>query len=1066
MRIVEIYVGRFGSFEDRRVGPFGPGLTLVRGNNEEGKTTLVELVRALCFGFRERSAPNPYIPRQGGGRMGALEVEGIDGSLWRIERAEGPRGGRVTVLSAQRSESSLDVLLDLLHRTDRRLFESVFAFGLKELEEIESLHSKEVQGRIMGAAAGTGNASPVDIWRKLMEQARGLFKPAGKTQPVGRAIRALYDVEAEIHKIRNLPAQYAALSREREEAWRKREEARDQLARVQENLVRCQKLANMEPAWRELLKVEAHIKELEPAAYFPPDGTRRLEEILGRIRSSREMVEALNARIGELQKELDRPIPHLEIIPLWPEIDALAQRATALASLPDEMGKAQGKEASDYQNIIAALNAAGDGWEQERALRFDASASTEQLVIKWESRLREAQENSRRGQDRLESAANAFLQKKRAMEDAEKALSDEIPLEGFPEEPIARDRLEEWLRFHDRAKVIEDRLKALKAELDEAMHDYKEISNFEFRTSNLILPGWFPLALLMVFMVAAGLAAWAGSMPMAALIAASGLAASVLASWFRGRLMEESRARLMEARAQQEGHQQRLDRRVCSLREGLREASEKLTAAQRQMSLIGKELLGRDEISEEEARAALARARAMGEKMSRRQALHLQVQQIRKEVERAQEDCSKCEGDLERLRNMLHQVQGEWESWQKERGLNGELTPGSLRILLQSIREFQQAHHRWEESKKTVEHWKAIWDRLFCQAAELLKACGREGPDGYEILGSIRNLREDCRTAQEACRRRQELEERVHEYLVQMNEARKRLQEDEAERERLLAGARVEDEDSFRAMEPLAQQRQDLIAHMRELLASLQVGLEQPDEESLRSILQAVNWGENRLHLDEQASNFEKLGDLVDSLGENIGRLDQEIRSMEQSDRLSYLLQQREQAYAQLQENAWTWATITAAAAFLDLTRHKYETQRQPAVIRWASEIFRQMTDGAFVDIRLPLDTTFPRILRASGELVPTEHLSRGTAEQLYLSIRMALISEYVRQAGPLPVLMDDILANFDPQRGRAAAQTIAEFSCNIPIQVIFFTCHPHIVRYFQNLPNPPDILDIGNLLQ
>ena len=416
MKILEIYVGRFGPFEDRRVGLFSPGLTLVRGNNEEGKTTLLEMVRALLFGFRERSARNPYIPPKGGGRMGALEIEGIDGSRWRVERAEGPRGGRVRVLSAQGMECSTDVLMDMLHRTDRHLFESVFAFGLKELQEIESLHSKEVQGRIMGAAAGTGVVSPVDVWRKLMEQARFLFKPSGKTQPVGRAARVLDDLEVEIQQIRNLPARYAELSRHRKEALLKREEARCQLASVQEDCARCQKLVNLEQTWKELLKVDAQIREFEPAAHFPPDGVRRLEETLKRIRTSQGLVEGLETRIREADKERNRPIPDEEIIRFWPEIDALAQRAAALGSLPDELGKAQGKEAAEHQNMKAALNDAGDGWDQERALEFDASASTEQAVIKWESQLREAQDELRRCRERLESAATEYLQKERALD--------------------------------------------------------------------------------------------------------------------------------------------------------------------------------------------------------------------------------------------------------------------------------------------------------------------------------------------------------------------------------------------------------------------------------------------------------------------------------------------------------------------------------------------------------------------------------------------------------------------------------------------------------------------------
>ncbi len=1062
-------MGRFGSIEDRRVGPFGSGLTLVRGNNEEGKTTLLELVRAVLFGFRERSAPNPYIPPHGGGRMGAMEVVSVDGTRWRLERTEGPRGGRVRVLSANGLESPTDALLNLLHRTDRYLFESVFAFGLKELQEIESLHSKEVQGRIMGAAAGTGAVSPVDVWRRLMGQSRTLFKRAGKTQPVGRATIVLDNVEAEVQQIRNLPARYEEMSRQRHETWRNREQARNQLAKAQEELAQCQKMANLQASWEKLLKVDEHIKELEPASNFPPDGVRRLQEILQRIRSSRKLVDELEARQQALQKKLDRPISHQEIIRFWPEIDALANRAAALSGLPDELAKALGKDATEYKNMVASLNAIGEGWDLNRALNFDASSSVEQMVIDWEDRMREAGENLRQCRERFELSETIVLQKKRALEDTEKALADESPSWDIIEQPTARDRLEEWLRFYERAQAAGERIRVLKATLDEAVQDKDELAVQAAQLaqeSGPPIPAWLPLTTAIVFMTAALLAAWAGSMPAAALIAASGLAGSLLVNRLRLWVLENSRARLKEAMTQQERHQQRLERRIRSLQQDLINAEERQIDTHLQMSSISRNLLGRDEISEEEARLALARARAAGEQMGKRQALQIQVQQIRKDMDRAREDRDSCDSELEQAIRLSQQIQLEWESWQRERSLDVVGSPAALRILLQSIREFHQAHRRRDESQKMVKHWQAIWENFSRQAIEVLAACGREAPDNFELLGAIRDLREACQAALDASRRRQEFDERIREVTLQLEGARKRLSEEEAEKESLMAVAKAKDEESFRALEPLARRREELIGRRRELLASLRVGADLPKEESVRDALKTVNWENIRSHREARTSEVARLRDLVDSLGESIGHLDHEIQSMEQSDRLSFLLQQREQARAQLHESVWAWATATAAATLLDLARQKYETQRQPMVIRWASEIFRNMTGGAFVNLRMPLDGSHPRAMRVSGELVPIEHLSRGTKEQLYLSIRLALIREYVRQAGPLPVLMDDILVNFDPERGAAAAQAITEFSYLTPVQVIFFTCHSHVIRHFSEVQDSPEILHLGDLLK
>jgi uncharacterized protein YhaN len=69
-----------------------------------------------------------------------------------------------------------------------------------------------------------------------------------------------------------------------------------------------------------------------------------------------------------------------------------------------------------------------------------------------------------------------------------------------------------------------------------------------------------------------------------------------------------------------------------------------------------------------------------------------------------------------------------------------------------------------------------------------------------------------------------------------------------------------------------------------------------------------------------------------------------------------------------------------------------------------------------------------------------TDELSRGTSEQLYLALRFGLIEEFARHGEPLPVVMDDILVNFDADRAARAASAIRDLASRH--QVLYFTCH------------------------
>jgi len=77
------------------------------------------------------------------------------------------------------------------------------------------------------------------------------------------------------------------------------------------------------------------------------------------------------------------------------------------------------------------------------------------------------------------------------------------------------------------------------------------------------------------------------------------------------------------------------------------------------------------------------------------------------------------------------------------------------------------------------------------------------------------------------------------------------------------------------------------------------------------------------------------------------------------------------------------------------------------------------------------------------GETV--EGMSDGTADQLYLALRLASLEKYMENSEPLPFVVDDILIRFDDERSAAALQVLAQLANRT--QVIFFTHHRHLAE-------------------
>lgn len=135
------------------------------------------------------------------------------------------------------------------------------------------------------------------------------------------------------------------------------------------------------------------------------------------------------------------------------------------------------------------------------------------------------------------------------------------------------------------------------------------------------------------------------------------------------------------------------------------------------------------------------------------------------------------------------------------------------------------------------------------------------------------------------------------------------------------------------------------------------------------------------------------------------------------------------------------YAVLALAERLMARTQAYHEQARQPEVIGRASELFEMITEGRYVKVSVPSDGSEFMVFDADSRQRPSSELSTGTAQQLYLAIRIALI-ETLDEVGPgLPVLMDDVLVNFDPERKRGAAQAISHLATHR--QVVMFTCHP-----------------------
>jgi uncharacterized protein YhaN len=155
-----------------------------------------------------------------------------------------------------------------------------------------------------------------------------------------------------------------------------------------------------------------------------------------------------------------------------------------------------------------------------------------------------------------------------------------------------------------------------------------------------------------------------------------------------------------------------------------------------------------------------------------------------------------------------------------------------------------------------------------------------------------------------------------------------------------------------------------------------------------------------------------------------------------------------------------SYAVHALAVRLLEQSLESYEAEKQPAVIQRAQEIFAALTGGRYTRLATPLGRFEPVVSDGKGTGKRPEKLSRATAEQLFLALRLSYIENLANAHPALPVIMDDVLVNFDDDRRMVAIKVIADFARTR--QVIFFTCHTATVSAFKKAAPKSTVIEMG----
>ncbi|MGN7192617.1 AAA family ATPase [Bacillus mycoides] len=401
---------------------------------------------------------------------------------------------------------------------------------------------------------------------------------------------------------------------------------------------------------------------------------------------------------------------------------------------------------------------------------------------------------------------------------------------------------------------------------------------------------------------------------------------------------------------------------------------------------------------------------------------------------------------LQQMERAYDKVVSSYEEWERETFQIGEqvdayktrymfpefYTYAHILPAFECIEKMQQLYRDLEKQSKRKS---SLYEMISHFEHKLETVIGStEYSNLHEAQSRMQNEKEKRQTCKQ-------LKEKLAEWQEEYEFMQEQLKQLLVERDGLWHIAESTDEEMFLEAGKLAEKREDADKQVGRLLPQIDLLEQRLTSLSLAEHYEADGYDEK---LKQEITAAQSCLAQEKELTERIAKHRIEIANLEEGSTYGDLLHEWEMKKAQVREQVKKWAAYAAAKTVLTKTKQYYHEVHLPRILQKSEEYFVYLTGGRYSKIFSPSEAEPFIVERNDGMRFYSHELSQATAEQLYLSLRFALAKTFEHD---YPFIIDDSFVHFDAVRTNRTIELIKEIAKDR--QVIFFTCHAHLLTYF-----------------
>ncbi|MBA9025275.1 ATP-binding protein [Peribacillus huizhouensis] len=985
MKIKEIYIYGYGKMENMRFTNMS-GLHVFFGKNEAGKSTIMSFIHSILFGFPTKIQNElRYEPKMHAKYGGLLIVATKQYGEVRIERVKGKATGDVIVTFENGEVFGEEMLNNIMQGMDKAYYQSIFSFDLQGLQGLHMLGEGTI-GKYLLSAGLVGNDKILDVEGKLQKELDLRFKPSGQKPLLNSQMKQLKTRQQDMKIAGDDQLTYNELQSELKEINEELEELKKQFQVNEEQLFYTGEYLRIKPLIEEQAVIKSRLALLGDQL-FPIDGLKRFEQLSSILLQLEAKQASFQQQIDELMVEREKMFVSPFLEGNKENIETAIESSALLEQL--ELDKHQAEKVFELVNKEIDQHKADLSFKssEEAILELDFSSFKKDKV-------RTLAQKKRVLSNEKEQLDERYKQVKGRLEQSEMRLIElknrRMPKEQKLKFETAQDQNQQ--KQYDQVK--KDMLDEQIANLDR-MYKVQEKKERDQHSKKRII-------FVFISMVLLGISYYSFIIKQPILTVF--FAAALFVIWTRFFFFKEKNT-LVEYKRQ------------------ISEVKEKRTSLEKEEAHFQS-----IEFETDSVRRLLEQEREL-ERLIANEAFKMG------EREQAFDDVIH---DFETWEVSWNIVQAEAMNIAKLWGLPNEAIQHDLEQIFSFLEKLKVKVEEKNEIRNNIEHIHLeIQNRkkaLFYYTSELEEYPGTWQEALTILKRALNGLFEKQIQLKQNFEEISKTKVALENHKSETDYVTKQIQE-------LIDQVGAADEGDFRKKAFDAEEKLQLLSQLKLIIVQLKQARLQGEQ-----LTCYIEKDISKYTIENLETIRTEITSKHEQLLEKQSDLKHKIKQLEEGGLYDERMHQFYEARRIFNEEAKDWAKYAVARSLLNQTIDTFKKERLPSVISKAEEYFTYLTDGQYNRIFLNHDSDGFTIQRSDHLIFDVNEVSRGTQEQIYVAFRLAL-ADYTFKDDSFPLIIDDSFVNFDSKR---TANTIALLEkVSEHRQIIFFTCHEHLLNHF-----------------